>query len=71
MNRPFMARQKWERDLEMRKALGALALNLAHYALRHGPRVIHRPKSYKEARRLAVRWGFKREIEAMEKTYVS
>lgn len=71
MNRPFIVKERWAKDLEMRKALGSLALNLAHYVLKHGPRVIHLPKSYKEARRLALRWGFKREIEEMERTYVS
>ncbi len=48
-------------------AMGVIALNLAHYMLRHTPNAIHTKRAYNEAKDLAINWCFSRQISAMEK----
>ncbi len=66
MNAPFESRGRL-REANRKVAVGLIALNLAHHALKHTPDRIHSPQAYDEARKLAVQWGFAREVKLMEK----
>lgn len=70
LHKPEEAPDRRGRKLEEERARGVIALNLAHFALGHVPARIHLPSSYAEARELALRWGFEREVKEMEKGYL-
>lgn len=66
LNVPFQAEPK-KALLKKQVAIGVIALNLAHYMLRHAPNAIHTMRAYNEAKELAIRWGFSLEISSLEK----
>ena len=70
LHRASETRDEREGTLATRRAHGVIALNLAHFALKHGQRIIHRPRSYLAAKRLAQKWGFREEIDEMERAYL-
>lgn len=70
LNGHMLVRGRRKRELARKSALGALALNFGHFALRHGPKVIHTGKAYHKARERALEWGFQKEILAMEAAYL-